>query len=175
MLKLKLQYFGHLMWRVDSLENTLIGGREEKGMIEDDMAGWHHCLDGHEFEQALGVGDGQGTLVCCSPWGHKELGMTEWLNWTDIVPMRSWLVGVCPGIANTVNAFHGLIPFVLFLGNSMGSRQMLQNPGGSLSCSEAPMPRAVPWKTPVRPSKLSWLNATWYPGLDAGLKKLPKF
>ena len=45
--------------------------------------------------------------------------------------MRSWLVGVCPGIANTVNAFHGLIPFVLFLGNSMGFRQMLKNPGGS--------------------------------------------
>ena len=46
-------------------------------MAENEIVGWHHCLDGHEFEQALGVGDGQGTLVCCSPWGHKELGMTE--------------------------------------------------------------------------------------------------
>ena len=46
-------------------------------MTEDEMAGWHHCLDGHEFEQALGVGDGQGSLVFCSPWGHKELDMTE--------------------------------------------------------------------------------------------------
>ena len=46
-------------------------------MTEDEMAGWHHRLDGHEFEQALGFGDGQESLVCCSPWGHKELDMTE--------------------------------------------------------------------------------------------------
>ena len=56
---------------------------EEKGMIEDEMAGWHHWLDGHEFEQALGVGDGQGSPACCSPWDPKESNMTEWLNWTD--------------------------------------------------------------------------------------------
>ena len=49
-------------------------------MTEDETVGWHHPLDGHEFEQALGVGDGQGGLVCCSPWGHKELDMTEQLN-----------------------------------------------------------------------------------------------
>ena len=58
--------------------------QEEKGMTEDEMAGWHHWLSGHEFEQPLGVGDGQGNLVCCSPWGHKESHTTEWLNWTDI-------------------------------------------------------------------------------------------
>ena len=58
---------------------------EEKGTTEDEMAGWHHWLDGHEFEQALGVGDGQGSLVCFSPWGHKESDTTERLNWlTDI-------------------------------------------------------------------------------------------
>ena len=57
---------------------------EEKGMTEDQMVGWHHRLDGHEFEQALGVGDGQGSLACCSPWGHKELDMTEWLIWTEL-------------------------------------------------------------------------------------------
>ena len=57
--------------------------QEEKGMTEDEMVGWHHQLDGHESEQALGVGSGQGSLVCCSPWGHKELDMTEWLNWTE--------------------------------------------------------------------------------------------
>ena len=56
--------------------------QEEKGMTENEMVGWHHQLDGHEFEQALGVGDGQGSLVCYSPWGHKESDMTEWLNWT---------------------------------------------------------------------------------------------
>ena len=49
-------------------------------MTEVDMVGWHHQLDGHEFEQALGDGDGQGGLVCCSPWGRKELDMTERLN-----------------------------------------------------------------------------------------------
>ena len=58
--------------------------REEKGMTEDEMVGWHHWFDGHEFEQALGVGDVQGSLVCCSPWGYKELDMTEWLAWTDV-------------------------------------------------------------------------------------------
>ena len=70
-LKLKLQYFGHLMQRADSLEKTLtlgkVEGQEEKGMTEDEMVGWHHLLNGHEFEQALGVGDGQRSLACCSP------------------------------------------------------------------------------------------------------------
>ena len=49
-------------------------------MTEDKMIGWHHQLNGHEFEQTLAVGDGQGGLACCSPWGHKELDMTEGLN-----------------------------------------------------------------------------------------------
>ena len=56
--------------------------REEKGTTEDEMVGWHQRLNKNEFEQAPGVGDGQGGLLCCSPWGHKELDMTEWLNWT---------------------------------------------------------------------------------------------
>ena len=61
--------------------------QEENGVTEDEMVGWHHRLYGHEFEQALGVGDGQGSLVCCSPWGHKELNMTEQLNWTELIPI----------------------------------------------------------------------------------------
>ena len=56
---------------------------EEKGLTEDEMVGWHCWLNGHESEQALGVGDGQGGLVCCSPWGCKESDTTERLNWTD--------------------------------------------------------------------------------------------
>ena len=56
--------------------------QEETGMTEDEMVGWHHQLYGPEFEQAPGVGDGQGGLVCCSPWVCKELDMTEWLDWT---------------------------------------------------------------------------------------------
>ena len=82
MLKLKLQYFGHLMRRVDSLKRPW--RREEKGMTEDEMAGWHLRLNGHEFKQTPGVGDGQGSLACWRRRGHKELDMTEWLNWTEL-------------------------------------------------------------------------------------------
>ena len=56
--------------------------QEKKGMTEDEMVGWHHWLNGHEFEQASGVGDGQRSLACCSPWGRKESDTTEWVNWT---------------------------------------------------------------------------------------------
>ena len=80
MIKLKLQYFGHLMRRVDSLEKTPvlggIGGRRRRGR-QDEMAGWHHRLDGREFERTLGVGDGQRGLACCDSWGHKESDTTE--------------------------------------------------------------------------------------------------
>ena len=89
MLKLKLQCFGHLMWRTDSLEKTLmlgkIEGRRRGRMTEAEIVGWHHRLSGHEFEKAPGVGDGQGSLVRYSPWHHKESDTTEWLNWTDNV------------------------------------------------------------------------------------------
>ena len=83
MLKVKLQYFGHMMWRADSLEKTLMLGKIEggrkKGQQEDEMVGWHHQLFGHELAQAPGDG-GQGSLVCWSPWGHKELETIERLN-----------------------------------------------------------------------------------------------
>ena len=59
--------------------------QEEKGTTEDAMVGWYHQLNGHEFEWTPGVSDGQGGLVCCGPWGHKELDMTEWLNWTELI------------------------------------------------------------------------------------------
>ena len=87
MLKLKLQYFGHLMRRVDSLEKTDAGrdwGQEEKGTTEDEMAGWHHRLDGCEFEWTPGVGDRQGGLACCNSWGRKKLDTNERLNWTEL-------------------------------------------------------------------------------------------
>ena len=80
-----------IIWPPDA-KNWLIGkdpdagkdwGQEEKGTTEGEMAGWHHWLNGHEFEETPGVRDGQGGLVCCSPWGRKESDMTEQLNWTE--------------------------------------------------------------------------------------------
>ena len=80
-----------ILWPPDA-KNWLIGKdldagkdwrKEEKGTREDEMVGWNHWLDGHEFEQAPEIGDGQGSLACCSPWGGKELDTTEWLSWTD--------------------------------------------------------------------------------------------
>ena len=96
MLKLKLQYFGHLMWRPDSFEKTLMLGKVE---------GWRRrgrqrmrWLDGitdsmdmglaTQTHETPGVGDGQGSLVCCSPWGCKESDKTEWLNWTELIRIR---------------------------------------------------------------------------------------
>ena len=76
-MKLKLPYFGHLMGRANSLKKTLMLGKIEDRATEDEMVGWHHRLNGHEFEQALGVGDEQGRLACCSPWDLKEVGIIE--------------------------------------------------------------------------------------------------
>ena len=81
MLKLKLQYFSHLLWRADSLEKTLLQGKiEGKKRQGQQRMRWHHQLNGPEFEQALGDGDEQGSLECYSPCGHKESDRTEWLN-----------------------------------------------------------------------------------------------
>ena len=97
MLKLKLQYF----WPPHA-KSWLIGkdsdagrdwGQEEKRTTEDEMAGWHHGLDGRESEWIPGDGDGQGGLACCDSWGRKESDTTEWLNWTELT---KW-VDMCEG------------------------------------------------------------------------------
>ena len=83
MFTMKLQYFGHLMRRTDSLGKTLMLGKirqEEKGVTEDEMVGWHHLLNGHEFEQTQGDSEGQGSLVCYSLRGCNQLDMTGPLN-----------------------------------------------------------------------------------------------
>ena len=87
MLKLKLQYFGHLMQRADSFEKTLMLGKIEGGR----RRGWQRMklldviTDSMDMSlSGLGVGDGQGSLVCCNPWGHKESDTTERLNWTEL-------------------------------------------------------------------------------------------
>ena len=81
---LTFQYFGYMMRRTDSLEKIpmlgKIEGRRRRGQQKGTMVGWHHQLNGHEFEQAPGVGDGQGGLVCFSPWGRKESDTTERLD-----------------------------------------------------------------------------------------------
>ena len=83
-LKLKLQYWppdvkNWLIWKDPDAGKDC--RQEEKGTTEEEMVGWHHRLNEHEFGYTLGVGDGQGGLVCCSPWGHKELDTSEQLNW----------------------------------------------------------------------------------------------
>ena len=87
MLKLKLQYFGHLMRRINSLEKTLmlgkIEGKEETEATENEVVGWHYWLNEHEFEQTLGDSEGQGSLECCSPWVTKS---QTWLSgWTTTI------------------------------------------------------------------------------------------
>ena len=91
-----------ILWPPD-VKNRLIGRdpdagkdwrREEEGTTENEMAGWHHQLNGHEFEQALGAGDGQGRLVCYSPWDRKESDMTERLNWIiqkSYIKLQIWI------------------------------------------------------------------------------------
>ena len=91
---LKFQYFGHLMQRANSLENTLILGKTEDREVgaEDEMVRWHHRLNGHEFEQTQEDNGGQGSLACCSSWGHKESDMTYRLNKNnnkDDIPMAN--------------------------------------------------------------------------------------
>ena len=91
-----------ILWPPD-VKNWLLGKdpdagkdwrQEEKGTTEDEMVGWHHWLNGHEFEQAPGVGDGQGGLECCSWWGRKESETTEQLNWSAIHQHES-AIGIC--------------------------------------------------------------------------------
>ena len=115
-----------VLWPPDA-KNWLIGkdpdaGKdwqwEEKGTTEDEMVGWHHWRNGHEFEHALGVGDEQESLVCCSPWDRKESDMTEWLNWTELnlrydalfYILKVKVAQSCPTLCNSVDyAVHGLL------------------------------------------------------------------
>ena len=88
MLKLKLQYFGHLMQRAVSLAKNPDGEKDwrqkERGMTEDEIVGWDHWLNGHEFEQALLGGEKQGSLVCCSSCCGEKLNTTKWLNNNEV-------------------------------------------------------------------------------------------
>ena len=87
MIKLKLRYFGHLIWRANWLEKRLMlgktEGRRRREQQGDEMVKWHHWLNGHEFEQTPGDSEGQGILACCTSQGRKESDMTGWLNNND--------------------------------------------------------------------------------------------
>ena len=125
MLKLKLQYFGHLMWRADSLKKTLmlggIVGKRRRGL----QRGLHHWLDARESEWTPGVGDGQGGLECCSSWGRKGLDMTEQPNWTELILRGvSWhpiMTLVCiflisQIISHTESPFMSILALCVFFG-----------------------------------------------------------
>ena len=110
MLKLKLQYFGYLMPRTDSFEKTQmlgkIKGGRRTGLRGWDAFGWHHWPDGYEFEQVPRFGDGQGSLLCCSPWGRKESEKMEWLNWTESLSLTLSMINWFSGGKNNVRESH---------------------------------------------------------------------
>ena len=90
-------------------------GQEKKGTTEDEMAGWHHWLDGRESGWTPGVGDGHGGLVCCDSWGRKELDMTEWLNWTGL----KWKNILCSWIEKLNSVKMSVHPNLLYRFNSI--------------------------------------------------------
>ena len=90
-------------------------GQEEKGTTEDEMAGLYHRCNGHEFEEVLGVGDGQGSLVCCSPWGRKESDTTGRLNWYPFYRLGNWtwVLGTAPSLNCRARLQRGSMDFQL--------------------------------------------------------------
>ena len=138
MLKLKLQYFGHVMWRTDSLEKTLMLGNIE-GRRRGDDRGWEGWMASLTWWTCVwpspSVGDGQGSLACCSPWSHKDLDMPEHLSWTKLnwygalffskkIWLRLFLLwDICGGVGNcnTLCAYFHLFPICnsLFKNNSL--------------------------------------------------------
>ena len=93
-------------------------GQEEKGTTEDEMVGWHHRLDAHEFGWTPGVGDGQGGLACCDSWSCKESDTTEWLNWTDCLLNNHAFVLSCSVMSNSL--WPRRLPGSSVLGDSPG-------------------------------------------------------
>ena len=109
-------------------------GQEEKGMTEDEMAGWHHGVDGREFEQTPGDGEGQGSLVCCSPWGHKELDTTE--------PSYFCSRGVKLSQGAGVEHQAARVPMATVTATRWGSWGRPESEGGSKG---PPAPQGRPW------------------------------
>ena len=136
--------------------------QEEKGTTKDEMVGWHHWLDGHEFEQALGVGDGQGSLACYS---HKELDTTEWLNWTEYMNafphQKTW--SMC------VKSLWRLIPQIVFLSPDYSCVYSLAGefPDIILCICQCMYSLKIYWMcvTEVSQSVIIFNSAVWFGGL----------
>ena len=138
-------------------------GQEEKGTTEDEMAGWHHRLNGHEFGWTPGVGDGQGGLECCNSWGRKELDMTERLNWTELNwgYFQSWSemkgTPLCLSLLQGIFSTRGLNPGLLHC------RWILYQ------LSHKRSPRILEWVAYPFSSGSSWLwNQTGPPCIAGG-------
>ena len=114
------------------------------------MAGWHHRLNGHEFEQTLGVGDGQGGLACCSPWGCKELDTTEWLNWSEL----KWIF---PLVEHKVSQQD---PVSLADSGDPGSAslvaQLVKNPPAIWETWVQNLVGKIPWRSKRLPTPVFW-------------------
>ena len=94
-------------------------GQEEKGTTEDEMAGWHHWLNGRESEWSPGVGDGQGGLVCCDSWDRKESDTTEWLNWTELTEELNFSISLtfyqtCISLPHAIKNIYNFLTYVFF-------------------------------------------------------------
>ena len=149
MLKLKLQYFGHLMWRAQLFGKDPDAGkdwrREEKGTTEDETVGWHHQLDGCEFEQAAGVGGGQGSPACCSYMVAKcQTWLSDWIKLESIVSKitdKEHRNDPCldlPLISRFTAAFHGKTQNVFFLPVTSSSSHSLEHTPVRQSLSTIP-------------------------------------
>ena len=137
-------------------------GREEKGMTEDEIAGWHHRLDAHEFEWTPGVGDGQGALVCCDSCVCKESDTTEQLNWTELKFLRTSLV---------VQMIKDLPAMKETCIQSLGWGDPLEKGNGyqlQYSCLENSMVRGAWWATAHGVAKSqTWLSNWHYTTLSS--------
>ena len=155
-LKLKLQYFGYLMQRAWLIGKDPVAGKDwmqEKGMTEDEMVGWHHRLNRHEFDQAVGDGEGQGNLVCCSPWGSQgQMRLSDWITTTK----ASLLAQVVKNLLQSGRP--GFYPWVW---NIPWRRE--RHPNSSIFCLENSMDRGA-WQATVHgiteSDMIKWLTHT---------------
>ena len=115
--------------------------KEKKGMTEDEIFGCYHWFDGHELEQALGVGDGQGSLARCSPWGCKEVDMTEWLNWTELKLFKTlpWIKFNISGPSRSPNIAFNTWIFQIFIYKRLFIFIKNKTESGYIFCSNAHM------------------------------------